>query len=300
NLGPDGFKDVTTAVGLDKIQLKDPRSIITVDYDGDGATDLLITQNHGPAVLLRNEGGNKNNWLRISLKGLNDNKSGIGTKIEVFAGANRQKFEVYGSSGYLGQNSTEIIAGLGQAKQADVVRMLWPTGVLQDEIEIAANREQLFTEIDRRGSSCPTLFVWDGHHYELVADMIGAGVVGHWVGPGERNVPRPVEYVKVAGDRVRPRKGLLSFRFVEPMEEVVYFDQARLLAIDHPSEAQVYPNERFLSNPPYPEFKVVASRNARPPAGAWDGRGRNVLPELLAQDRRYVTGFRLLSWAGFT
>ncbi len=44
NLGPDGFKDVTADVGLDKIQLKDPRAIITGDYDNDGATDLLITQ----------------------------------------------------------------------------------------------------------------------------------------------------------------------------------------------------------------------------------------------------------------
>ena len=68
NLGPDGFKDVTTDVGLDKIQLKDPRAIITGDYDGDGATDLLITQNHGPAVLLHNQGGNKNNWLKLVSK----------------------------------------------------------------------------------------------------------------------------------------------------------------------------------------------------------------------------------------
>ena len=92
NLGADGFKDVTADVGLDKIQLKEPRAIITGDYDGDGATDLLITQNHGPAVLLRNEGGNQNHWLRLSLKGLADNKSAIGTKVEVFAG--RQPAEV--------------------------------------------------------------------------------------------------------------------------------------------------------------------------------------------------------------
>ncbi len=65
NLGPDGFKDVTADVGLDKIQLKDPRAIITGDYDDDGATDLLITQNHGPVILLRNEGGNKNHWLSL-------------------------------------------------------------------------------------------------------------------------------------------------------------------------------------------------------------------------------------------
>src|SRR5450432_982335 len=54
NLGVEGFKDVTAEVGLDKVALKDPRAILTADYDNDGATDLLIAQNHGPAVLLRN------------------------------------------------------------------------------------------------------------------------------------------------------------------------------------------------------------------------------------------------------
>ena len=297
NLGPDGFKDVTAEVGLDKISLKNPRSVIVGDYDGDGASDLLITQNHGPAVLLRNEGGNKNNWLRVSLKGLNDNKSGIGTKVEVFAGANRQKWEIYGSSGYLGQNSTEIIAGLGQAKQADVVRMLWPTGVLQDEIEIAANRVQSFSEIDRRGSSCPTLFVWDGRHYQLVADMLGAGVVGHWVGPGQRNIPRPTEYVKVDRSSIKEKDGKLSFRLMEPMEEVVYLDHVGLLAVDHPRDSDVYPNEYFASNPPYPAFKVITSKNGRPPAGAWDDHGHNVLPDLLAH--RYFGDFELLPFKGF-
>jgi Flp pilus assembly protein TadD len=298
NLGPDGFKDVTADVGLDKIQLKEPRAIITGDYDGDGATDLLITQNHGPAVLLRNEGGNKNNWLRLALTGLNDNKSAIGTKVEVFAGGNRQKFEIAGSSGYLGQNSTQINVGLGQSKQADVVRMLWPTGVLQDEIEVAANHQQAYTEIDRRGSSCPTLFAWDGTHYELVADVLGAGVVGHWVGPGQRNIPRPTEYVKVDRNALRERDGKLSFRLMEPMEEVVYLDQVRLLAVDHPSDVDVYPNEYFASNPPYPEFKVIASRDARPPAGVWDEHGHDVLPSLLAH--HYFGDFDLLPFKGFT
>ena len=298
NLGPDGFQDVTADVGLDKIVWKDPRSIITGDYDGDGATDLLITQNHGPAVLLHNEGGNKNHWLRLALKGLNDNRSAIGTKVEVFSGTNRQKFEIAGSSGYLGQNSTLINVGLGQAKEADVVRMLWPTGVVQDEIEVAGMREQAYNEIDRRGSSCPTLFVWDGQRYELVSDMLGAGVVGHWVGPGQRNIPRPTEYVKIDRSAIREKDGKLSFRLMEPMEEVVYLDQVRLLAVDHPSDYEVYPNEYFASNPPYPPFKVVASRNPRPPAGAWDDHGHDVLPDL--QAHRYIGDFELLPFKGFT
>jgi tetratricopeptide (TPR) repeat protein len=299
NLGADGFKDVTADVGLDKIQLKEPRAIITGDYDGDGATDLLITQNHGPAVLLRNEGGNQNHWLRLSLKGLADNRSAIGTKVEVFAGGNRQKFEIAGSNGYLGQNSTDIVVGLGDSKEADIVRLLWPTGVLQDEINVAGDRQQNITEIDRRGSSCPTLFVWNGERYELVADMLGAGVVGHWIGPGQRDVPRPVEYIKIDRNAIREKDGELSFRFMEPLEEAVYLDQVRVLAVDHPADLDVYPNEYFASNPPYPEFKVVVSKreDTRPPAGAWDEHGHNVLPDLLAH--RYFVDFALTQFQGF-
>src|SRR5579863_2367451 len=259
NLGPDGFKDVTADVGLDKIHLESPRAIITGDYDNDGAVDLLITQNHGPAVLLRNvvlpnPGGNQNHWLRLALKGLNDNKSAIGTKVEVFSGGNRQKFEIYGSNGYLGQNSPYLTVGLGDAKEADIVRMLWPTGVLQDEIQVAGDRQQDILEIDRRGSSCPTLFVWNGQRYEFVADMLGAGVVGHWIGPGQRDIPRPVEWIKVDRGMIRKKQSqnphpvaenatrvgqprpilpttndqrpatTLSFRFMEPLEEAVYLD----------------------------------------------------------------------------
>ena len=321
NLGPDGFKDVTADVGLDKIHLESPRAIITGDYDNDGATDLLITQNHGPAVLLRNEGGNQNHWLRLSLKGLNDNKSAIGTKVEVFSGGNRQKFEIYGSNGYLGQNSPYLTVGLGDAKEADIVRMMWPTGVLQDEIQVAGDKQQDFLEVDRRGSSCPTLFAWNGQRYEFVADMLGAGVVGHWIGPGQRDIPRPVEYIKIDRNLVREKKNphfsqsrgevghprdmghptsirpTLSFRFMEPLEEVVYLDQVRLLAVDHPAAIDVYPNEYFASNPPYPEFKVVVSRDARPPVGAWDEHGHDVLPDLLAH--RYFGDFAVTRFLGF-
>jgi tetratricopeptide (TPR) repeat protein len=303
NLGPDGWKDVTADVGLDKIHLQEPRAIIAGDYDNDGAVDLLITQNHGPAVLLRNVGGNKNNSLRLALKGLNDNKSAIGTKVEVFSDGIRQKFEVYGSSGYLGQNSPYLTIGLGQAKQADVVRMLWPTGVLQDETEVATGSLRTITELDRRGSSCPTLFAWDGERYSLVGDMLGAGVVGHWVGARdgnvERNIPRPTEAIKVDRSALRLRDGKLSFRFMEPLEESVYLDSVRLLAVDHPAEYEVYPNEYFASNPPYPPFKVVFSdkKGARPPAGAWDEHGHDVLPELLAH--KYFGDFKVLPFLGF-
>src|SRR5260221_3206864 len=188
---------------------------------------------------------------------------------------------------------------LGNQKEAVVVRLLWPTGVPQDEINLTAKKAQVVAELDRRGSSCPVLFSWNGKEYEFIADMIGPGVVGHWVAPGERDVPDPTEYLKVPGKSLRAREGKLSFRFLEPMEETVYLDQVKLLAIDHPASFEVYPNERFAANPPFPEFKVVAATKAHPPTGAWDDRGNDVLPLLAKRDRKYVADFEGSPFTGF-
>jgi Flp pilus assembly protein TadD len=299
NLGKNGFKDVTDEVGLSAIHPAAPRALLAADVDGDGATDLLVTQARGAAILLHNNGGNRNNFLRISLTGLADNKSAVGTKVEVFAGEVWQKWEIGGSS-YLGQSTSDLLVGLGKERRVDIVRAAWPSGVIQDEAPFAANSTPKIKEIDRRGSSCPVLWVWDGTRYRFIADMLGAGVVGHWVGPGQRNIPDSTEYIKIDGEHVQQRDGLLSFRLMEPLEEVVYLDQVRLLAIDHPQDLDVYPNEYFASNPPFPEFKVIASRHPRPLAGAWDDHGHNVLDLLMRRDRRYVAGFELLPYKGFT
>lgn len=299
NLGNKGWSDVTKSVGLDAVKLNQPRAIAVADIDSNGDADLVVTQLGGSPVVLRNEGGNQHSWMSIDLKALNDNKSGIGTKVELFAGTLYQKWEVAGASGYLGQNAAPILAGLGAETNAEVVRLLWPTGVPQDEINLAAKKTQAITELDRRGSSCPILFSWNGHGYEFIADMIGPGVVGHWIAPRERDVPDPDEYLKVSGHSVKARNGLLSFRFLEPMEETVYLDQVRLLAIDHPAEYEVFPNERFVSAPPFPEFRVIASQNAQPPVEAWDDHGRDVLKLISKADRKYVTGFEDLPFAGF-
>ena len=100
------------------------------------------------------------------------------------------------------------------------------------------------------------------------------------------------------GSAIQHKDGKLSFRLMEPMEEVVYLDQVKLLAIDHPANMKVYPNEYFASNPPYPRFKVVASRMPRVPAGVWDDHRHNLLPQLLKH--KYIGDFELLPFKGFT
>ena len=87
--------------------------------------------------------------IALSLKGDEDSRTAIGTKIEIFDGAQRQKWEISGASGYLGQGSPEILAGLGEADDADAVRIVWPGGILQDELSIAGGKLTPVTETDR-------------------------------------------------------------------------------------------------------------------------------------------------------
>ena len=293
------YADASIAAGAPAVALNAARAVIAGDLDADGDTDLIVTSAAAPPVIVRNEGGNANNALRLTLKGLNDNRSAVGTKVEVQAGPVWQKWETVAASGYLGQSAPQVLAGIGAATTADVVRLLWPTGVVQDEVELAATKPQTIEQIDRRGSSCPIVFTWNGTQYEFITDGIGPGVVGHWVAPGERNVPDPDEYIKIEGRQLHPRNGRLLVKFAEPMEEVIYLDQARLLAIDHPEGSAIYPHEYFAAIAPQPPAEVFVTRDARAPLGAWDDQGRDVLSLLLERDQRYVEGFRSAAYKGF-
>src|SRR5215831_5998614 len=299
NKGAQGFEDVSASLGLDKLSLKDARALIAGDFDGDLAADLVVTQSGVDPVVLHNQGGNKNHALKIDFKGLADNKTGLGTKVEVFSNGTWQKFEVAGGEGYLSQGMPEILAGLGKNTTADIVRMLWPTGVLQDEIDVAVNKPASFLELDRRGSSCPTLFAWNGEKYEFISDVIGAGVIGHWISPSPKNTPRPEEWVKIDGSKIRAKNGYMSVRFGEPMEEVNYIDELRIIGIDHPADIDVYPDERFLDDPPFASGKTVATSRPHPPTGAWDNNGNDVSQLLRARDHQYVRDFTNLPYAGF-
>ncbi len=293
NLGSHGFKDATSETGLDRIKLRSPGTIITGDFDDDGATDLLVTQTDGAALLLRNNGGSKNSWMKIALTGNADNRSAIGAQIQIFAEGQQQKWELPGASGYLGQSSSEIVAGLGHTSSVDVLRMLWPTGVVQDEVELSSRKLHDIREIDRRSSSCPLLFTWNGERYEFISDAMGAGIIGYW------NLADPTEYLKIEGHQLQPFDGRVRMKFMEPMEEVNYLDQVRLLSIDHPADEAVFPNERFVSHPPFADASLIVAKNPRLPLEAWNEKGDNVLPKIQLRDHKYIDDFKLSGLTGF-
>ena len=299
NRGDGSFEDVSLRLGLDKLVLHSPRGLMVADVDGDGAPDLIVTQENAAPIMLRNVGANKNHFVRLDLTGLADNKTALGVKVEVFASGLWQKWELAGASGYATQAAPQILVGLGDAKGIDLLRILWPTGVLQDEIDLPQERVIAMKEADRRGSSCPVLFAWDGHRYKFVTDVIGAAVVGHWFTPERRNIPNPGEWVKVSSADVALVNGKVSLRFMEPMEEVNYIDQLRLLAVDHPDDVEVNPDERFLDDPPFASGRVVASADLQLPVAAQDGEGHDVLDQLSRRDHVFASGFTALPYDGF-
>ena len=299
NRGDGSFHPVTAESGLDRYRDRAFRSATFGDYDNDGDTDFLLTVNGSRPLLFRNEGGNRNRWVKIRLKGTNSNKSGIGTKVEVKSGTLWQKVEVNGGSGYLSQNPSEVIFGLGQRESVDALRLLWPGGVLQSETDLPVNRVRLVHELDRKGTSCPLLYTWNGRRYQFVTDFLGGCAIGFLLSPGRYNTPDTDEYIRIASSQLKVRDGRYSLRINNQLEEVLYIDQTELLVLDHPQELELFPNERLMPGPPYPPFKIHAARGARPPVSARDHQGRDVLPLIRRVDRKYPDRFRLLPFKGY-
>ncbi len=115
NKGDGSFEDVSHSLGLDTVVLKAPRGLIAADVDGDGAPDLIVTQENAPPVLLRNVGANKNHFVRLDLSGYADNKTAIGSKVEIFADGQWQKWELAGASGLATQAPPQIADRAGRS-----------------------------------------------------------------------------------------------------------------------------------------------------------------------------------------
>jgi tetratricopeptide (TPR) repeat protein len=318
NVG-DGWADVTTkATGMlaprggrargTGAAPSAPRSLVSADLDGDGDTDIVARDAAGGLRLLRNDGGNRNRTLRVSLAGKASNRGGVEAKIEMRAGSLQQKLETYAASP--APAPADVIFGLGRRESADAVRVLWPSGVVQAETESSGAGDGAQTaarvtagslkveELDRKPSSCPYLYTWNGERFEFITDFMGGGEMGDWVAPGLFNTPDPDEYVRIRGDQLKERGGRYELRVTNELEEALFVDRLQLVAVSRPSGVEVYPNEG-LGNPTGPDFKLYAARGVRAPRAAWDEHGHDVLARLARLDRKYPDDFTLLPLRGY-
>ena len=284
----DSLKDVTSSTGLDAFTNLPLRGLSIADYDNDGDMDLLLSVNGGAPLLLRNEGGNRNNWLDVKLEGSVSNKDGVGVKAEIRSGKHWQKIENLGGWGFLTQNPSRLHFGLGSHTRAEVVRLLWPNGILQSEKDHNVNQTIEVRELDRKGTSCPIMYVWDGDSYKFQSDFLGGSAYVNLVAPGTFSTPPDTdEYIKLNREDTKLKNGDLALTLNSQLEEVIFFDQLELTVVDHPSEYEIYPDEKLLPGAPYLPFRLLTAESARVPASAYDGEGRDVLPAISSIDRVY-------------
>jgi tetratricopeptide (TPR) repeat protein len=299
NLGADKWTDVTSAARLPAKPGDQTRfeSLALGDLDRDGDTDAVVRLSTNELRVWKNEGGNRQASLRVSLAARVSNRSAVGARVEIRAGSLRQQFESSSSSPAVAP--ADIVFGLGARTTADVVRVLWPSGILQAETSLATDaRTVTITELDRKPSSCPYLFTWNGSRFEFVTDFMGGGEMGAWLAPNVWNHPDPDEYVRLSAEQLRPRDGFYELRITNELEEALFVDRLQLVAVDHPADVAVYPNEG-LRSAPRPPFALTALRGAHVPARAVDEHGHDVMPQLSAIDRRYLDDFGLRPIRGY-
>ena len=114
--GPDLFKPLIA------------RGSAYLDFDGDGDPDVVLTENGGPAILLRNDQKLGHHWLRLNLEGdgIKSNRSAIGAEVTVEAGGRTFKRTVAGARGYLSQSELMVTVGLGKTETIDKATVRWP------------------------------------------------------------------------------------------------------------------------------------------------------------------------------
>jgi len=127
NLGNGKFKDVSKEMGPGATAEFSSRGCAFGDYDNDGDIDVLVLNMNDYPSLLRNDGGNKKNWITIKFLGTQCNRTAIGTRVKVVTGKHAQIDEVHAGTSVMSQSDLRLHFGLGLAPRVDLIEVHWPT-----------------------------------------------------------------------------------------------------------------------------------------------------------------------------
>jgi len=284
NLGNQGFRETTAALGLDKIQ-GTIDGLAAADFDDDGDTDLLLSSGRG-LMLLRNNGGNANNQLKLRLTGHRSNPSGLGVRLEITAGGLRTIRTV---------SQLPIEIGVGRAAQVDSLTIRWfDLAVNSVDIKVEPRKLLALDEIILPSGSCPYLYAWDGSRFRFVTDLLGAAPAGLPLSETRLIDADPYEMVRIGDEQTfLPSDGAYKLQITEELREVLYLDEAKLMAVDHPPGTEVHSTSKLRPGKPFPRPEIKILANRRPLRRAHDQSGTDVTAQLQEIDDLRVSPAKL-------
>jgi enediyne biosynthesis protein E4 len=140
NNGRGAFANVTAALGAAFSRPIMGRGAAHADFDGDGDLDIAIGTLNGPGYLFRNDGGNRQNWLRVRTIGSLSTRSALGTVVRVTSASGTQWQMVHSGSSYASQSELTLTFGLGGDARVSAIAVQWPSGKTQSFANLAANQ----------------------------------------------------------------------------------------------------------------------------------------------------------------
>ena len=284
NQGSVGFADVTAALGLDSLTGQ-VTQLAAADIDRDGDSDLLLAHESG-LKYLRNDGGNANRQLKIRLYGNRSNASGIGIQVETTAPGLRLKRTV---------QSLPVEIGVGQNEMLHSLNARWfDLSLFNLDVQVKRDEIITLTELILPTGSCPYLYAWDGEKHRFVTDLLGASPLGLPAAEGVYIDADPDEIVWIGDEtNFKPIDGHYRLQLTEELREILYLDEAKLLAVDVPNGAEVHPTTKLRPSGPYPPAGLTALAKRTPLRQARRSDGLDVTAALQANDDRWVSPVEL-------
>ena len=134
------FTEISETLGPGMKLTDVSRGATFADYDLDGDIDIVVTNSNTAPRLLRNDGGNRKNWLQIRLTATNGSTDAIGARVKITTGTLTQTREVRSGDGYLSQQDLTLHFGIGDSEQVDSIEVQWQTGAKQFIGSVPANQ----------------------------------------------------------------------------------------------------------------------------------------------------------------
>jgi tetratricopeptide (TPR) repeat protein len=257
------------------------RRQVDADFDATGRMDRARIDADGSIHFLRSQ-SEQGHWIRVQLRGVRSLKLAQDALVEMKVGT------LYRRQFYTG---VPLTFDAGDHASVDVIRITWPNGLIQNEVQQATNQTHVYTEAQRLSGSCPMIWTWNGREFQFITDVLGVAPLGARDSDGSYFPVNHEEYVQIPGAALQTINDHYEIRVTEELSEVSYLDQIQLYAVDHPVGTEIFTNEKF-KGPPYPEFRLFSVERRIYPKTARDDHGADVLPQLIAKDQRYPDHFR--------